>query len=127
MRKFIIYTRSILGVVKTADTPTVVEVEGELVVGTEAPFGTLLPGEYWFRITQPEFLYDAREVRGVKSSVPPVYHSHAIYDTIGQARIAAEEMVQDGFEFETRKYRTEYSTIDLLNKVKEIQVFKLPV
>ena len=127
MRKFIIYTRSIPGVVKTADIPTVVEVEGELVVGTEAPFGTLLPGEYWFQITQPEFLYDTREVRGSKSSVPPVYHSHAMYDAIEQARIAAEEMVQDGFEFETRKYRTEYSTIDLLNKIKEIQVFKLPV
>lgn len=125
MRKFIVYTRAIPGCCKTTDTPAVVEVEGDKVAGSDAPFGTLLRLEYWFSISQPEFLYETREVKGIKSVIPPIYHSHAIYDTVDQAIAAAEKMVRDGFEFEARKYGTDYSIVDLLNKIKEIQVIKI--
>lgn len=127
MRKFIVYTRAIPGCCQTGDVPTVVEVEGELITGTEDVSIMWLPEvEFKFRITQPEFLYEPKEIKkpdGSKGTVmiPPVYYSHACHWTVHRAHVEAERMVRQGFEFALRKHGTPYTPEDVAAKVAQIQ------
>jgi hypothetical protein len=130
MRKFTIYTRA---------TPTcrragitIVEVECEKIQGLEDPSVMRLPeSEYFARITAPDWLYESREVTGedgvkVKTPVPPVYHSHALYWTLIQARVYAEKMVREEFEFLQRKKGSTFTEEEVKVKLAEIQEIMLP-
>jgi hypothetical protein len=129
MRKFIVYTRSLpAGCCKVStDAPAVVEVEGEMITQTEdTSVGWLPQGEFKFRITQPEFLYESQEIKkadGSKEKVmlPPVYYSHAVYYNIYQAQVAAEHIVRSNFEFERRKTGKEFTEEEVRAKFVEIQ------
>lgn len=129
MRRFIVYTRALpAGCCKVAtDAPSVVEVKGEMITPTEDPSVLWLPeGEFKFRITQPEFLYEPQEVKrpdGSREKVmaPPVYHSHAIYWNVVQAHVAAERMVREGFAFTQRKTDKEFTEEEVRAKYAEIQ------
>jgi hypothetical protein len=125
MRKFITYTRPIPGCHKS-DAPTVVEVEGELVTGLEDVSVMWLPqGEFKFRITAPDFLYEPKEVKQADGSkatvmVPPVYYSHACHWTVYRAHVEAEHMVRQGFEFALRKHGKTYTEEEVAAKIAEI-------
>jgi hypothetical protein len=129
MRKFIVYTRSLpSGCCKVVtDAPAVVEVEGEMVTQTEDPsVGWLPEGEFKFRITQPEFLYEPEEIKKAdgtkeKRMVPPVYYSHAVYYNVHQAHVKAEHMVRDSFAFAERKHKGEATEEEVKAKIAEIQ------
>ena len=126
MRKFIVHTRAIPGC-PNGDVPAVVEVEVELITGIEDASVMWLPGgEFKFRITQPEFLYEPREVKKADGSkgtvmVPPVYHSHACHWTVHGAQVEAQHMIRRGFEFAQRKYGTPFTEEEVAAKQKEIQ------
>lgn len=120
MRKFIVHTRPLPGCCKVGDAPTVIEVEGEMISATEDPSVKWLPeGEFRFRITKPDFLFEPKQA-GSKEMVPPVYHSHAIYWNVYQARAVAERLVRQGFEFSKRKSGKEYSKEEVRAKYSEI-------
>lgn len=129
MKKYIVFTRALPGCCnKTSDAPSVVEVEGEIVSALEDPSVMFLPeGEFKFRISKPSFLHEMQEVKQAdgtkkKTSVFPVYYSHAIYWTAIQARSVAEKMIREGLDFEVRKGRmTSYTDEELRVKCNEIQ------
>lgn len=126
MKKFVVHTRPISGCSKTSTAPTVVEVEGEMIQGVEDPSVLWLPeGEFRFRITKPDFLYEPQEIKGpdgvkVKITVPPVYHSHSVYWTVDQAHSVAERLARADFEFALRKYDTPFTDEDVKVKFSEI-------
>lgn len=133
MKKFIVYTRALPGCQKSEDVPSVIEVEGELVTAMEDPSIMWLPkGEFKFRITKPEFLYEMQELKQAdgskkKTAVPTVYYSHACYWTLIQARSVAERMVRESMDFEVRKGRVvSYTDEELKAKWFEIQEVLLP-
>lgn len=101
VRRFIVYNRPMPGCRKTG-APSIVEVECEV-------FAPILAkeGEFAARILKPEFLWEPTRVLqdGVLKDVtlPPVYVSHAVYETLEQARGTAKEQVRGGLEFEVRK------------------------
>ncbi len=132
MRKFIVHTRSLPGH-KYTGAPIVLEVEGELIAAVEDPSVMWLPeGEFKFRITAPEALYEPKEIPQPsgppkKEMVPPVYHSHACYWTVHGAQAAAERMVRSEMQFEIRKGRMEsFTEEELKAKYAEIQTIMLP-
>lgn len=136
MRAFVIHTRQIPGCAacRTGEfTPmTIVEVEGERVLSLEDPSVMWLPeGEFRFRIKQPEFLHEPHEAKKADGSrekimLPAVYHSHAIYLTIEEAREATKKLVVGEFEFALRKKKVEsYTTADVEARLSEIQELKL--
>jgi len=132
MRKFVVHTRALPGCCKTGDAPTVVEVEGEMITPMEDPSVMWLPkGEFYFRITAPQSLYEPKEVKqedGTKKKemVPPVYHSHAIYSNVHQATAIAERMIRSGMEFEIRKGRaTCFDEEEFRKKCSDIQTLIL--
>jgi len=54
MKKFIIHNRALAGHPKTGEAPSVVEVEGEIILALEDPSVMWLPeGEFYFRILKP--------------------------------------------------------------------------
>lgn len=135
MRAYVIHTRQVPGCAacRTGDTPmTIVEVEGEKVSSLEDPSVMWLPeGEFRFRIAKPEFLHEPRETKKADGSkekimLPAVYHSHAIYLSLEEAREAAKKLVVGEFEFAVRKKRIEsYTTADVEGRLSEIQELKL--
>ena len=132
MRKIIVHTRALPGV-KFTGAPIVMEVEGEMIQALEDVSIMWLPeGEFKFRITAPEALYEPKEIPqpvgpAKKEMVPPVYHSHACYWTVHQAMVHAERMVKSGLEFEIRKkVRESYTDEELKAKYAEIQTIMLP-
>ena len=113
MRKYIVHTKN--------DTISIVEVEGEIISGTEDPTILWLPNhEFMFRIIKPVFLYEPSKGKD-KTMVPPVYHSHSIYHTAEQARSAAEGIVRSNFEFDLRKHGTQINYAEVFAKCKEIK------
>jgi DNA/RNA endonuclease G (NUC1) len=133
MRKFIVHTRAIPGCCKTGEVPAIVEVEGELVTAVEDSSIMWLPkGEFKFKVTSPQFLLEMQETKlsdGTKKKVaiPSVYYSHAVYETITQAKSVAEGMIRNSLEFEIRKGRlTSFSEEELKAKCAEIQEVMLP-
>ena len=135
MRAFIVHTRQVPGCAacRSGDTPmTIVEVEGEYVSSMEDPSITWLPkGEFKFRISKPEFLYEAQEAKKPdgskeKTMVPAVYYSHSIYLSLEEAREATKKLVVGEFEFALRKKRIEsYTAVDIEGKLSEIQELML--
>jgi hypothetical protein len=124
MRKFIVHSRPIPGHIKSSDAPTVVEVEGELITAMEDATILWLPkGEFKFRITKPEWLY---EPTNDKKLTPPVYYSHACYWSSDQAHVFAERMVRHGFEFAERKQGIKFSDEEVKAKFSEITELLLP-
>lgn len=124
MRKFIVYTRPVLGHSKENDLPTIIEVEGEIISGVEDPSALSLPeGEFWFRIVKPEFLYELRELNKSKEKImiPPVYYSHSVFWTTHQAMASAIKIVKDQFEYIKRKTNTDFTEEQVSEKCKEIQ------
>lgn len=120
MKKFIVHTRPIPGHRKDNEAPTVIEVEGEMIGGVEDASVLWLPeGEFRFRITEPQFLYEPSSTKD-KLMVPSVYHSHAIYSTLEQARSAAEKFVFQSLQFTLRKYGTSFTDQDIEVKLSEI-------
>jgi hypothetical protein len=132
MRKFVVHTRALPGH-KFTGVPTVLEVEGGAIKAVEDPSVMWLPeGEFKFRITAPEVLYEPKEVAQPEGPpknemVPPVYHSHAVYWTVHQAMVHAEKMVKANFEFELRKGKREsFTDQELKERLAEIQTIMLP-
>lgn len=133
MRKFVVHTRPLPGCCQTGDAPILLEVEGQQLQGMEYPSTTWMrEGEFYFRILKPESLHEVQEVKQADGSkkkvmVPPVYHSHAIYNSVEEARTAAERMVRAGMEFEVRKGRVEAISEEALQeKVALITTVMLP-
>lgn len=134
MKAFIVHTRALPGCCKTGETPTIVEVSGTMVTAMEDPsiLWALKEGEFKFRITAPESLYEPHESKQPdgskkKTMVPPVYHSHAVYLSLEEARKAAEQMIKSGLDFEVRKERlASYTEEELQAKYLEIQTVMLP-
>jgi hypothetical protein len=125
MKKFIVHTRPIPGHAKDNDAPIIVEVEGELIHGVEDASVLWLPnGEFRFRITQPKFLYEPGNTKD-KSLMPPIYHSHSIYDTSEQASKVAEKLVFQSFQFALRKYGTTFTIQEMETKLSEITSISL--
>lgn len=127
MKKYIVYTRAIPGHHKVnPETPTVIEVEGELVKGVEDPSVMWIPtGEYLFRIIKPTFLSESVEIKKVdgtkeKMTIPPVYYSHAIYDTVEDAYDKAKKLIRSNFEFEERKRHVAFTEEEVKEKYSEI-------
>jgi hypothetical protein len=124
MRKFIVYTRG--------DVPSVVEVEGEFITGMEDPTVMWLPeGEFKFRITQPDFLYEPKEIKKLDGSkgtamTPPVYYSHSCHWTVHRARVMADEMVRHGFELAQRKHGVSFTEEEVAAKIAQVQEVLLP-
>lgn len=80
MRKFVIQARH--------GERTIYEVECEEILPVEDPSVMWLPeGEYKARITEPEALYE-KSPQG--SLVPPVWYSHAFYDSLSRAQAVCE-------------------------------------
>jgi hypothetical protein len=133
MRKFVVHTRAVPGCCKGAsDAPTILEVEGELVTSLEDPSVTWMPtGEFMFRITKPEFLYESKETKledGSKKKimVPTVYHSHAVYHELAEAQASVKRMIKSGLDFEIRKGRlASYTEEELAAKCAEVQILEL--
>ncbi len=112
MKKFIVHTRAIPGKTK-GDVPTVIEVEGSFISSLENPSVMDLPkGEFYFRITKPEFLYE--------NGSPPVYHSHSVFASRSEAIDIAKQMVIKGFEFAKRKYNIDFTEEEVKTKCAEI-------
>lgn len=111
MRKFVVHTRALPGCCKTTDAPTVVEVEGEILSPLEEPSVMWMPkGEFFFRILKPVSLHESHEVKQAdgtkkKEMIPSVYHSHAIYHSLEEAKAAAEQLIHRSMAFEVRKGR----------------------
>jgi hypothetical protein len=131
MRKFIIYSRSVPSVEKTEDMPTIIEVEGDLLVGI--PFYCLMGRRQQvdhFRIMKPDFLYEVKDIvkngKKDKISEPPVYAMHAIIDDIIEARRQAEKLVRAILQREQRKSGVEFTEEQVLEKIREIQEVYLP-
>lgn len=129
VRKFVIYNRVIPGGCGGSSCskpgvkglPSIVEVECEVFTPVLAK-----EGEFTARILKPEFLWEPTRVlqEGVLKDVtlPPVYMSHAVYDSLALAREAAERQVRGTFDFEVRKGRiTSYTDEELKAKCDLIQ------
>lgn len=127
MRKFVVHTRALPGCCKTSSNITILEVEGEVITAVEDPSVLWLPeGEFKFRILKPEALYEPKEIvhedrSREKITVPPVYHSHAVYWTVHQAMAHAMKMIRESFEYEKRKHGAEFTEEQVSEKCKEIQ------
>lgn len=124
MRKFIVHTRAIPP--QKGEAITILEVEGDLITAQEDASVMWAPaGEFRFRITKPEFLYEAREI--IKSDktkekvmVSPVYYSHSVYDGLEQARDEACKLVFHSFQFIARKTGVEFNNEQALGKVRQV-------
>jgi hypothetical protein len=129
MRKFIVSTRTVPGCQSEIDAPTIVEVEGEQIAAVEDPSVRWLPtGEFRFRILQPTFLYDPRDVPGHKGKVmvAPVYYSHAIFSSVEEAKVHARRLITASLEFAWRKQKTEYTQVQIEETLSRIQEVMLP-
>lgn len=130
MKKYIVHSKAIQGV-KSGDIPAILEVEGEYVEALDDPSTMWLPsGEFKFRITKPEFLYEPQDIRqadGSKKKVmtPAVWHSHAIYASDDGAQFAAEKIVREQFEYDLRKNAVVFTEEQVEEKRKQIKLIKL--
>jgi hypothetical protein len=133
VRRFVIYNRIVPGGCSGSSCtkpgvkglPSVVEVECEV-------FKPILAkeGEFAARIMKPEWLWEPTRVLedGVLKDVtlPPVYMSHAVYDSLESAKLAAEKQVRGGFDFEVRKGRiASYTDEELKAKCDLIQEVRM--
>lgn len=112
VRKFIVHNRVIPGGCAGSSCtkpgvkglPSIVEVECEVFTPLLSP-----PGEFAARILKPEWLWEPTRTlqNGVLVDVdmPPVYCSHAIYETVEAARDVAHRQIRSSLEFEVRKGR----------------------
>jgi len=128
VRRFIVYNRAVPGCCKGAkgNSPSIVEVECEVFTPILAK-----EGEFAARILKPEFLWEPTRILqdGVlkDATLPPVYVSHSVYETLALAREAAERQVRSGFDFEVRKGRiTSYTDEELKAKYDLIQEVRMP-
>jgi len=128
VRRFIVYNRAVPGCSKGAkgNSPSIVEVECEVFTPILAK-----EGEFAARILKPEFLWEPTRILqdGVlkDATLPPVYVSHSVYETLALAREAAERQVRSGFDFEVRKGRiTSYTDEELKAKYDLIQEVRMP-
>lgn len=121
MKKFIVHCRAIPGKDKNDTGPFVVEVEGEHIQALEDPsiLWRCQPGEFDFRIMKPTWLYDLDKDK--KTTIPPVYCSHAIYESKYQALVKAHRIVKLTFERNKEKHNIDYSEEDLKKKMDSIQ------
>ena len=126
MRKFIVHTRSVPGLQKSEDMPTILEVDGEFNVGPE--YYSLMGKKEQsisFTILQPEYLYDDKEIvkDGKKQKIlaPPTFAMHAIYNDPTEARLRAERVVRSLLERAKRKDGVDFTEEQVAEKLKEIQ------
>jgi hypothetical protein len=112
MKKFIVH-------VERGGKISVMEVEVEVISGTEDPSVSWLPkDEYRARVVAPKSLY---EKQNDGSLVPPIWYSHAFYQTSRQARQVAEKMVRSELERNLSKHDVAYTPKDLEDKLAEIK------
>lgn len=120
MIQFIVYPRPISSGKHKTTAPSIMQVHIELVQGVDDPSVMWMTnGEYKAYILSPYFLYELRE--GSTEKVAPIYYSFNFYETASQARLIAEKIVRSEFEFNLRKYETEFTEEDIQAKFKEIQ------
>lgn len=123
MRKFVIH--SLKG------ATSIMEVEIKLVTGLEDPSVTWLPnGEYKAHVLKPVSLMDKKVVvledkKTETQLVPPVYYSHAFYETAEEAMEVARGWTQLGFERGLSKHGEAFTPEDVEEKIKSIQVVRL--
>lgn len=114
MRKFcIVYEK---------ESASVVEVECEIIKGVEDPSVMWLPpGEFRARVLAPQFLYEKK--KDSKELIPPVWYTHAFYDSLELAMAQVETDIRTGFERAIAKHKIEfYSEDDVKQKLSEVKV-----
>jgi hypothetical protein len=95
------------------------EVEIEIVTPLEDPSVMWLPqGEYRAHVVKPRVF---TEKDGKKS----VWCSFVFCDDLETAKVKAEHMIRDSFEFELRKYSTEFTEEQVQTALAEVQVVML--
>ena len=117
MRKFYLHYQK--------DSTSVVEVECEIITGMEDPSVMWLPpGEFRARVVAPTYLYERK--KDSKELIPPVWYTHAFYDSIELAMQQAEKDIRNGFERDIAKHKIEsYTEEDVKAKLAEITVVML--
>lgn len=109
MNKFIVHT-------SRNGSVSIMEVEVELVSAIQDPSVMWLPkDEYRAKILHPESLHDP--VLG-----PPIWYSHAFYASVAGALSAAEQLIQQQFEFVKRKSGVDFTADDVKQKALGITV-----
>lgn len=107
------------------------EVEIRLVTGLEDATATWLPnGEYRAHVLQPQSLMDKKVImsedkKAETKLVPPIYHSHAFYETAEEAMALAKSWVQLEFERNFTKRGEAFAPEDVEEKIKAIQIVRL--
>ena len=94
----------------------IIEVEVEII------FDLWLPaGEFRAKIVQPELFHRKVVKSGEKKTVlePSVYHSHAIYDSIEQAKERIAKSIRFGFDNRQLKYDSNYTEEEVLQAIDE--------
>lgn len=107
------------------------EIEYEKVLPMEDPsvVWSLKEGEFRFKVLTPTSLYDRdkflTDEKGKPSLTPPVYHSHALYPSLGYAEVWAQQFIRKEFERALMKHGAKYSEEDVQKKIKEIKISRL--
>jgi hypothetical protein len=122
MKKFVVQSKK--------GKTVITEVECELVTPMEDPSIMWIPNwEYMAKILKPTSFHMKfeKQVEGKKEIVlvPDVWYSHAFFNSLVDATKYAERIIKESFEFEARKYGKEFSVIDVLAAIKEIEVVLL--
>lgn len=111
MRKFIIQS----GRGKTS----VMEVECEIITAVEDPSVLWLePGEYRARVVAPATLKE-------KDGKAPIWYSYNFSDDLASARKKCESFVRGEFEFNLRKYGTEFTEEEVQKVLSEVETVML--
>jgi hypothetical protein len=83
----------------------------------------LNPKHLSYKIFSPQSLWEKKPSGEI---VPPIYQSHAIYDSADEAMKACERQIRGGFEFQIRKGRlTSFTEEEVLAKVSEVKTIHL--
>ena len=78
----------------------------------------LNPQHISYKIFLPQSLWEKKPSGEI---VPPLYQSHAIYDSADEAMKACERQIRTGFEFEIRKgRRTSFTEEEVLEKLSKV-------
>lgn len=118
MSKFIVYSRK--------GKTTVYEVDCAKILPMEDPCVTCLPqGEYMARIFKPEILFEPSSKDNTKM-VPPVWYSHAFFDTCHEAIARAQQDVRHGMvDYQLQKKQEAKSEEEIRAAEEAIEVVML--
>lgn len=102
MKKFIIQAK---------DKINIAEVECQAITALDDPSINWLP--------HTDKKYRVLSIKE-KDGTSPVWFNHAIYDTLEEARTKCAELIKQNFEFNLKKYNTEYTPEQVELAIAEI-------